>query len=127
MAHAHARIGEPRYSTSIDVSGFRLKADEPTAQGGGDSGPAPYDLLVASLSACTAITLRMYAERKEWPLTALEVDVRLIKADSGDSIERTLAIAGLDQGQRNRLAEVAERTPVTLTLKAGIPIRTSLK
>jgi putative redox protein len=126
MTHAHAHIEEPKYATLIDVSGFSLRADEPMSLGGGNTGPAPYDLLAASLTACTAITLRMYAEHKQWPLTALEIDVRLVKADGGDRIERTLAIVGLDEQQRARLAEVAERTPVTLTLKAGIPIQTML-
>ena len=126
MTHAHAHIAEPKYATEIEVSGFSLKADEPVSHGGGNSGPAPYDLLAASLCACTAITLRMYAERKQWPLTTLDVDVRLIKAAEGDHILRTLAISGLNEEQCGKLAEVAERTPVTLTLKAGLPIHTSL-
>ncbi|HZG33310.1 MAG TPA: OsmC family peroxiredoxin, partial [Sphingopyxis sp.] len=61
MAHGTATIGKDRYRTDIDVGGHRLVADEPPALGGGAVGPAPYDLLLASLGACTAITLRMYA------------------------------------------------------------------
>lgn len=126
MTHAHAQIAASKYETLIEVSGFRLKADEPVSLGGGNSGPAPYDLLLASLSACTAITLRMYAERKQWTLDALAVAVRLHNDGNGNRIERTLTIQGPDAQQCGKLVDVAERTPVTLTLKAGIPIHTSL-
>jgi putative redox protein len=104
----------------------RLTADEPVAAGGTDAGPAPYDLLVASLGACTAITLRIYADRKGWPIETLGVDLRIVRGEEGMRIERTLTIAGPDDGQKARLAEIAEKTPVTLTLKGGIPIHTSL-
>ena len=100
-------------------------ADEPPALGGQGAGPAPYDLLLASLGACTAITLRMYADRKEWPLESLEVMLRLHGQDER-RIDRTLTISGLDEAQKARLADVAERTPVTLTLKSGLPIDTHL-
>lgn len=125
MAQGNARIGRDAYRTEITVGGHDLTADEPPALGGGDVGPAPYDLLLASLGACTAITLRMYADRKGWPLESLEVGLRLHGRDER-RIDRTLTIAGLDDEQMARLAEIAERTPVTLTLKAGLPIDTRL-
>lgn len=127
MTHGTAVIGTTGYATDIVVGGHhRLIADEPVSGGGTDAGPAPYDLLVASLGACTAITLRMYADRKGWQLASLAVDLRIVRAGEGMRIERTLAIEGLDAEQKARLAEIAEKTPVTLTLKGGIPIHTTL-
>lgn len=126
MAHGTAHIGRDTYRTEIDVSGHALVADEPAALGGANAGPAPYDLILAGLGACTAITLRMYADRKEWPLESIDVGLRTVKGEDGLRIERTLTIAGLDAEQRTRLAEIAERTPVTLTLRDGLPIHTTL-
>ena len=125
MAQGIARIGRDRYRTAIEVGGRALVADEPPALGGQGVGFAPYDLLLASLGACTAITLRMYADRKGWPLESVEVSLRL-HGQEERRIDRRLAIVGLDADQQARLADIAERTPVTLTLKAGLPIDTSL-
>ena len=126
MAHGTASIGKDRYRTEITVGGHALVADEPPALGGGAAGPAPYDLLLASLGACTAITLRMYANRKAWPLESVEVGLRLSGQHPDRRIDRTLKIIGLDPEQAARLADIAERTPVTLTLKGGLPIETRL-
>jgi putative redox protein len=105
----------------------QLCADERAELGGQDVGPAPYELLCAALCACTAITLRMYAERKKWPLRAVHVDVRYTQEGKKGAIARVLTFEGeLDGEQRARLADVAERTPVTLTLKQGVPITTTL-
>ena len=125
MAQGSARIGNDRYRTEISVGGHAIVADEPPALGGGGVGPAPYDLLLASLGACTAITLRMYADRKGWPLESVDVALRLHGKEER-RIDRVLTIAGLDAEQRQRLADIAERTPVTLTLKSGLPIDTRL-
>jgi len=125
MAHGTARIGNDHYRTEISVSGHDLIADEGPALGGKNMGPAPYDLLVAGLGACTAITLRMYADRKGWPLASVEVGLRLHNKD-GLRIDRVLTIAGLDEQQKACMADIAERTPVTLTLKGGLPIDTRL-
>jgi putative redox protein len=127
MAHATAHIGRDQYRTEIVTGGHALIADEGEALGGRDAGPAPYDYILAGLGDCTAITLRMYADRKGWPLESLDVSLHL----SGDGpeafrIDRTLAITGLDDVQRSRLADIAERTPVTLTLKGGMVIETHL-
>ena len=125
MAAGNARISGDRYRTEIVVGGHALVADEPPALGGGGVGPAPYDLLLASLGACTAITLRMYADRKGWPLESLDVALRLHGKEER-RIDRTLTITGLDDEQMARMADIAERTPVTLTLKVGLPIDTRL-
>ena len=125
MALGTARIGKDKYRTEISVGGRDIVADEPPALGGQGAGFAPYDLLLASLGACTAITLRMYADRKGWPLESLEVGLRLHGVEE-KKIDRTLTITGLDDEQRARMADIAERTPVTLTLKNGLPIDTRL-
>jgi putative redox protein len=128
MARAKAIIGAARYATVIDAGGHKMIADEPKANGGGDEGPAPYDLLLAALGSCTAITLRMYADRKQWGLKSLTVELHFTRdADKNERIDRTLHLEhGLSDEQRARLADIAERTPVTLTLKRGIAIVTTL-
>jgi putative redox protein len=127
MARAHATIGTKHYATRIIVSGHAIIADEPKSNGGGNVGPDPYDLLLSSLAACTAITLRMYAERKEWALRAIAVDLHFVRQNKEERIERKITLDGeLNHEQRARIAEIAEKTPVTLTLKRGLPIATEL-
>lgn len=127
MAQATASIGTNNYETSITTGHHRLTADEGPDLGGKDSGPAPYDILVSALGACTVITLRMYAERKKWSVEAVHADVRFVREGDNQRIDRQLRIEGnVDQEQKKRMAEIAERTPVTLTLKRGLEIRTTL-
>ncbi len=127
MARATAHIGTTNFATTIKVGERTLISDEPASLGGLNAGPAPYDLLLASLGACTAITLRMYAERKQWRLEAVDIALHHAKLDKRSRIERVITLSGdLSQEQRARLAEIAERTPVTLTLKEGAEIETSL-
>jgi putative redox protein len=75
MAHARATIGTTNYAVAISAGHHQLNADEAPALGGKDTGPAPFEILCSALGACTAITLRMYAERKAWPLRGVQVDV----------------------------------------------------
>jgi putative redox protein len=128
MAHATASIGTVDYATAIETGHHHtLTADEGPELGGKDAGPAPYDLLISALGACTVITLRMYAERKQWPVTAVRADIQFKRsADKVESIDRVLHIEGADAEQKKRMAEIAERTPVTLTLKRSLEIRTTL-
>jgi putative redox protein len=127
MAHAKASIGTTNYAVSITAGHHQLRADEGPKLGGQDTGPAPYELLCAALCACTAITLRMYAERKQWPLRALHVGVHYKGQGKEGAIDRVLRFEGeLDDTQRARLVDIAERTPVTLTLKNGVAITTTL-
>ena len=121
------------------VSGkHRWRADEP-APFGTDTGPSPYELLVASLGACTSMTLRMYAQRKGWPLRRIVVrlqhsrihaeDCKDCETNEGflDRIDREIELDGdLDDSQRQRLLEIAERCPVHRSLKSEISLRTSL-
>ncbi|HEX8783191.1 MAG TPA: OsmC family protein [Steroidobacteraceae bacterium] len=129
MAHATADIGTVNYTVSVVAGHHTLTSDEGAAAGGQDAGPSPHEMLCAALGACTAITLRMYAQRKEWPLRAVHVDVLLHVEDKEHrSMTRRLRLTGdLDEAQRARLADIAERTPVTLTLKQGVAITTILE
>jgi len=128
MAHATARIGTVDYATAITAGhAHEITADEGPELGGKDAGPAPYDLLSSALGACTVITLRMYAERKQWPVTSVQADIHFTRsADKVESIDRVLRIEGADADQKKRMAEIAEKTPVTLTLKRSLEIRTTL-
>ena len=119
----------PAYRVDVRVGTHQLTADEPAAVGGGDLGPSPFGLLVSGLAACTATTLRMYAEHKGWELTTIEVDVRYDTDDDGrGTIERTITVPlGLPAEQRQRLADIAERTPVTLAIRGGTPITTTFQ
>ena len=130
IATADAEIAQTRYACSIITGDHTLTADEPAPEGA-DAGPSPFGLLLSSLGACTAITLRMYAERKSWPLD--RVHVHLAFRWEGEGAARTAHIArslrldgSLGAEQRARCAEIAEKTPVTRALKAGIEIKTTL-
>jgi putative redox protein len=128
MTHVKSIIGERNYAVAISARHHALNSDESAELGGQDTGPNPYELLCSALGACTAITLRMYAARKGWTLRKVEVDVRFQRRDKEASIKRVLKFAGeLDSEQRARLADIAERTPVTLTLKQGVPVVTSVE
>ena len=128
MTRATAHIETVDFATRIEVGGRTLTADEPPDNGGQDAGFAPYDLLTASLAACTAITLRMYAERKGWPLKAVDVAIHFHRQGEREKIERTITLHGdLTGDQITRLGDISERTPVTKTLKAGLEITTVVK
>jgi len=116
------------YAQKVDAGGHTLTADEATSHGGTNTGPSPYGLLLSALGACTSITLRMYADRKGWELGRIRIALRHEKtADGTDQIEREMTFgAPLTEEQRGRLAEIAEKTPVTKTIKAGASIKTRL-
>jgi putative redox protein len=127
VAHATADIGTTNYTVSLLAGHHKLISDEGATAGGQDAGATPHELLCAALAACTAITLRMYAQRKDWALRAVHVDVLLKIEGQEHRITRRLRFDGsLDEAQRARLADIAERTPVTLTLKQGVTITTTL-
>lgn len=117
----------PNYQTLLSARDQTAKADEPVKDGGGDTGFRPFELVMSGLSACTAITLRMYAQRKGWPLEDVEVSCELHKQGDVSTIARSVKVTGaLAEEQRARLADICERTPVTLLLKAGATIETKL-
>lgn len=133
-------IASTGLAQEIRVGHHRLRADEPVAVGGADSGPTPYDLLAAALGACTSMTLRLYARRKGWPLerTTVEVHHGKVHAEDCENCEssgaaridrfvRRLTLDGpLDAEQRQKLLEIANKCPVHRTLEASSRIETEL-
>ncbi|MEE8550504.1 MAG: OsmC family protein [Gemmatimonadota bacterium] len=135
-----ARIGASGYRTDILANGHPLVADEPLSVGGTDTGPSPYDLLLAALGACKTITLRIYADRKGWPLEEVTVALEHRKLHATDAeecedrpakldeIRSGLHLVGpLEEAQRQRLAEIADRCPVHRTLDAGVQLVSKLE
>jgi uncharacterized OsmC-like protein len=123
--------------SEVKANGHALVADEPAALGGTNAGPTPYDYLLSALGSCTAITVRMYADRKGWPLESVTVraeqgrihakDCEECETKSGriDRIELELKLEGpLDVGQRERLREIADKCPVKRTLGSEVLIET---
>lgn len=127
------------FAQDIPVGRHRLSADEPIAAGGTGTGPNPYDLLLAALGACTSMTVSMYARRKQWPLRSVTVRLRHSRIHAIDcehcetregfldQIERDVELLGaLNDEQRARLMEIADKCPVHRTLTSEIDIQTRL-
>jgi uncharacterized OsmC-like protein len=127
------------FAQSVSVGRHRLSGDEPVSAGGTDTGPNPYDLLLAALGSCTSMTIALYARRKQWPLEAVTVELRHSKIHAADCescetregmldrIEREITLKGsLSDEQRARLLEIANKCPVHRTLTSEIDIRTRL-
>ncbi len=120
-----------KHTQTVTVGANQLIADEPVESGGNDLGPAPHELLLAALGACTSMTLKMYADRKGWPLS--EVDVKLtgekVAGESGQRyvIKRSITLSGdLSAEQREGLLAIANKCPVHKTLSNPITIESSL-
>ena len=139
--HAGVTVSEAgvKLTQTIRTGRHRLQADEPLVLGGLDAGPSPYDLLLAGLGACTSMTLRLYANQKQWPLEGIEVRLKHDKIHAADCaecetregridrIEREIRVTGpLDETQRQRLLEIANRCPVHRTLHSELVIPTRL-
>jgi putative redox protein len=140
---AHAVVvsetGEGKFQQTVTIGPHHFLADEPVAAGGDDTGPSPYEWLLAGLGTCTAMTLRLYADQKGLPLERVSVTLSHAKIHAADCatcetkegkldrIERTIALAGpLDEAQRKRLMEIADKCPVHRTLTSEVEIRTAL-
>jgi len=132
-------VSESGLTQEITSGPFRIRADEPVEVGGGGTGPSPYELLLASLGACTSMTLRLYATRKGWNLERITVRLRHYrvhtqdcidcetKPASVDRIDREIELDGnLSEEQKARLQAIAEKCPVHRTLMSRIEIRTSI-
>ncbi|WP_414439908.1 OsmC family protein [Burkholderia sp. 22PA0106] len=131
LIHAAAELAAdaPNYVVDIQAGAHRFQGDEAEREGGRGVGPAPFELLLASLCQCTAATLRMYMQRKEWPTVKLHVHAELHADHDGTQyVRRTITLDGeLDDAQRTRLGEIAEKTPVTLFIKRGTRIDTMVR
>jgi len=134
-----ARGGASGFAQDITAGRHHLRADEPPSSGGTDTGPTPYDLLLAALGACTSMTVGLYARRKQWPLEGVTVRLRHSRVHSEDCencetepvkldlIETEIAFTGaLSEDQRSRLLDIAQRCPVHRTLASDIAIRTRI-
>jgi len=134
-----AETGEGKFTQYLLDGRHRFAADEPVAVGGNDTGPGPYELLLMSLGACTSMTLRLYADRKQIPLERVIVRLKHAKRyiddckDCGDKpvmldhIDREIELVGtLSEEQRARLLEMADKCPVHRTLTSKIIIATRL-
>lgn len=129
MAIVHAHIGREHYTTRLYNGSHECLADEPLDQGGADRGFSPDDLLSASLAACTSITLRMYADRKNWPLESVDVSVQFDRDTETKTakITRNIQLLGtLDADQQQRLLQIADKCPIHQTLSHTITIQTAL-
>lgn len=115
-----------KFGQDISIGSLRLRADEETDKGGADTGPGPHEILLSALGACTSMTLRMYAERKGWPLRSVHVTLSGGAADGKYAITRQITMEGeLDAEQRQRLLEIAEKCPVHRTLTGEVVIQTT--
>ena len=131
QAHAHAQSSSTPYRVTLtDEQGHIWHADEPVADGGADTAPTPMQIMLSALGACTAITLHMYAGRKQWPLTHVDVDLKLNpegKPADGNQITRTITLHGaLDEEQRSRLLQIANACPVHKLLEGKVEIPSTL-
>jgi putative redox protein len=127
------------FAQAISVGPHQLTSDEPTVVGGADTGPDPYALLLAALGSCTSMTVAMYARRKRWPLETVTVRLRHSKIHAADCeacetkegrldhIEREVELTGaLNDDQRARLLDIANKCPVHRTLMSDIHVETRL-
>jgi len=131
LASASARLAAdaPNYVVAIEAGRHTLTGDEGPHEGGEDRGPSPFAFVLSGLAACTSATLRMYMQRKAWPAAAIGVEVSLhADRDGTQYVRRSVSVDGpLEEAQRARLAEICEKTPVTLFIKRGTRIDTTLR
>ncbi len=126
---AITELDQSKYKTKVFAGGHFIYSDEPAELGGTDEGMTPGALLLASLGSCTAITIRMYADRKEIPLTHIKIELSICPEDAMDkstTITRKIELLGeLNDQQRQRLMQIADKCPIHKLLTNSIKIETS--
>ena len=128
VASVTAQIGHTKYQTIVSNGTHSIIVDEPEVIEGGNTGMEPHGLLLGSLGSCTAITLRMYINRKMWPVDDIIVSLELFKNETGITIKRWLTFKGeLSETQRARLLQIADACPIHKILTGSIIIETGLK
>jgi putative redox protein len=127
MRTAIVRTAPGKFRQTVHVGPHSLVADEVVDLGGGDAGPAPHEWLLVGLAACTSMTVKLYADRKGWPLESVEVSVDGAHVDGAFVLTRKVGVRGpLDDEQRARLLEIADKCPVHKSLSGPIRIQTTL-
>ena len=123
MREGTVRTKQGKFQQDVEIGKHHLVADEPTESGGDDAGPAPHDFLLAALGSCTSMTVKLYADRKGWPLKSVEVKLSQAKENDVHVIKRHIHLEGdLNDEQRARLMEIAGKCPVHKTLSGEIRI-----
>jgi putative redox protein len=121
------RTADGKFQQSIDVGPHRLTGDEPTEVGGDDRGPNPFEYVLAGLGSCTSMTVKMYADRKGWPLESVEVSLSSEQAPGTWTVQRKIKLTGdLTEEQRARLLEIANKCPVHRALTGEVKIESAL-
>jgi putative redox protein len=136
----HIHLGGENYKTVMTAGNHEMLSDEPESLGGQDTGPDPYDYLLMSVGSCSVITMKMYADRKEWPVEDIFIEMRHYKALPEDSegsddpkkkidvIEKEITVKGnLDEKQRQRLLEISKKCPVHRTLLNSVEFRSTVE
>lgn len=137
-SYVTVETGSGKFQQTVRIGNHQFLADEPESFGGTDSGPSPYDLLLAALGSCTSMTMKMYADRKNIPLESVHVELEHSRAHAEDChdcdkadkridvIDRSITLRGdLTDEQRKKLLEIAEKCPVHRTLENRIDIHTT--
>jgi putative redox protein len=126
LVTADAAIGREHYRTTIKSANQTIYADEPASNNGTDTGMNPHSLLLSSLGSCTAITLRMYADRKMWPVEEIAVHLEFYRTNEGTRIDRQISFKGdITEEQHQKLIQIANACPIHKVLTGHIEVITS--
>ena len=127
IASISASLGSTDFLTKLTNDTHDWMADEPIELGGTNQGPNPYELMLSALSSCSAITMKMYANRKQWPLEGVDIQCDLVKPEPGSAsyIQRKISLKGpLDREQTDRLLQIADLCPINKMISNNIAVTT---
>jgi len=127
MRSVTVETSKGKFEQAVRVGSHLLASDEPPDVGGGDAGPNPFELVFAGLGSCTSMTIKMYSDRKGWPLASVHVEVSAEKRDGAFVMKRAIRLEGsLSEEQRARLFDIANKCPVHKMLLGKIEIESAL-